>query len=41
MKKTLSEMVEDIAREQTERILGVLVDARVFVEVNQGQDDVR
>jgi hypothetical protein len=41
VKKILSELVEDIAREQTERILSVLVDARVFVEVNQGQDDVR
>ena len=41
MKKTLSEQVEAIAREQTEKILGDLVDRRVFVEVNQGQDDVR
>jgi hypothetical protein len=37
----MSELVEAMAMEQTERILGDLVDRRVFVEVNQGQDEVR
>ena len=27
--------------EQTERILGDMVEARVFIEINQGQDSVR
>ena len=41
MKKRISELVEDFAKEQTEKILGDLVDRKVFVEVNQGQDEVK
>jgi len=41
MQKKLRKLVGSIAREQVQRLLGKLVDARVFIEVNQGEDRVK